>query len=94
MHNGSKQNPSQWVTNQDGSIRFDVKPLIDFLTADEVPIRDGSLRLGMKEAADNFAIMLASDAGLLPLTKGIGCQILEAMFLIRDLTESLQLNEK
>lgn len=94
MLHGTNSNPKQWVSNQDGSIRFDAKPLIDFLEADSTAILTGSMAADMEEAFDNFALNIVHcPEGDMGITRQQAYKVMEAMRLIRNIVRTAHYEE-
>ena len=54
MQNRPNQNPIQWVTSQDGSVRFDASPLLDFVKGHLAP----DFQKDIKVRCDEFALRM------------------------------------
>lgn len=90
----SNSNPTVWVTSQDGRIRFDASPLLTFFEEDGLGSGSEYYRDRTKEAADDFALFIAQSAGETPMREKTVPDILRIMFIIRDISSSLQCNGK
>lgn len=96
MLNSSNQNPNAiWVTSPDGSIRFDANPILKFLQNDEIEIKNGELKRRTKKTADSFSLYLAEmKDGELPFEKEMSVPLLQFMFVMRDICQTMKCHEQ
>ena len=82
-----KETPRQWVSNQAGSLSFDVMPLISFIEADLV--QQKHLHEDVGYLCDRLSIFLAQEKEFDPFLKK-GPEVLELFMVVRDILETVK----
>ena len=83
----SNQNPRQWVSNQAGSLSFDVMPLINFLEDDQV--QQKYLHEEVSELCDRLSLFLAEEKDYDPFLNR-GKEVLCLFMVVRDMLKTLK----
>jgi hypothetical protein len=87
MHNGTNPFPRQWVSNQTGSLSFDVMPLINFIEKD--PVQQKYLHEDISELCDRLSLFLAEEKDYDPFLNK-GKDILCLFMVVRDMLKTLK----